>query len=133
MDVYWLGGRAGPGSCAAMIVHGDEVMRLDCLGAQRGHMHINLKQTRGFRDGGSARLYFREPSVVEQIDRACFELEHNLLYALTVNGSARIRRVRLTAEEIDRTIRFVRIEMLALQYLLDGCAAAGSASSHPMD
>lgn len=114
LDVYWLGGAAGPGPCASLVVLGDEVLRLDCIGPGRGHMHINMKQTRGFHNGGLARLYYREQAIGEQIERACFELEHNLLYALQTNAAARVRRVRLTDAERATCLRFMRDEMQEL-------------------
>ncbi len=113
LDVYWLEGDITPGPGASVLVHGDEVMRLDCLGPNRGHMHINLRQSRGFRGGGSARLYFREQAIAEQIERACFELEHNLSYALALNNAAMIRHSRITPAEMETAVAFLRAEMLA--------------------
>ncbi|MEQ8800460.1 MAG: hypothetical protein RLP45_00320, partial [Haliea sp.] len=91
LDVYWLSTQGRQGPAASLLIFGDEVMRFDCLGPGAGHMHLNLKQVRGVPHGTAARLYFREQDVIGQIERACFETEHNLPYALTLNVSARIR------------------------------------------
>ncbi|MEQ9464038.1 MAG: hypothetical protein RJQ10_10275 [Haliea sp.] len=132
LDVYWLHGEAGRGPCASLIIAGDEVMRLDCLGRNRGHMHINLKQTRGFHNGGSARLYFREQSIAGQIERACFELEYNLPYALAVNGAGRIRRCRFSPGAVENAVAFLRAEMCALHACHPDAVGGGSACAQPV-
>ncbi len=132
LDVYWLAGTMGRGPCASLVMGGDEVMRLDCLGRNRGHMHINLKQARGFHNGGSARLYFREQSIAEQIERACFELEYNLPYALAVNGASRIRRCRFTPGQMDDAVSFLRAEMGALLACHPDAVGGDSADTQPV-
>lgn len=114
LHVYWLTLETQAGPSASFIVLGDEVMRLDCLGAGNGHMHLNLRQVRGYREGGAARLYFREQTWNGQIERACFELENNLPYALATNRARNIRATRLTAAELGRAAAFARVEMLSL-------------------
>lgn len=133
LDVYWLCTEDGRGPAASLLIFGDEVMRFDCLGPGAGHMHLNLRQARGAANGGAARLYFREQEVAEQIERACFEVEHNLPYVLTLNVSARIRRLRFTSAEMQRAATFLRQAMLARQArhaLLP--AATASAASQPV-
>jgi len=114
LDVYWLRTSQGCGPAASLVAFGDEILRFDCFGPDRGHMHLNLKQTRGFQGGGTARLYFREPSIEEQVARSRFELETNLPYALTTNASARIRHLLLDREEIVEASKYMEREMLAL-------------------
>lgn len=134
LEVYWLSGKVGPGPGASFMVLGDEVMRFDCFGARRkGHMHLNLKQSRGFPGGGSARLYYPEQTIEEQIERSCFELENNLTYAFKTNASGRIRRLRLRPEEIAASKAFLRQNMLVLlaQYR-DSSQYSDSAGPPPM-
>jgi len=114
VQVYWLGERLGAGPGASLIVRGDEVMRLDCLGPGRGHMHVNLRQIRAFRGGPAARLYFPEQDIPAQIERSCFELQHNLPYALATNISPAVRRLRLNAQESSQAVTFMRERMHAL-------------------
>ena len=120
LSVYWLDISAGisspsggAGPAASLVAFDDEVMRFDCLGEHQGHMHLNMKQSRGF-PGDVARLYFREQSIVEQVERSCFELEKNLDYALRTNFARKVRRVRLDTEEIERASSFMRDTMLML-------------------
>jgi hypothetical protein len=114
LDVYWLRTSQGCGPAASLVAFGDEILRFDCLGPDTGHMHFNLKQTRGFQGGGMARLYFREQSIEEQIARSRFELVNNLPYALTTNASARIRHLRLAREELEKASEHMEREMVAL-------------------
>ncbi len=132
LDVYWLSTRGRQGPAASLLIFGDEVMRFDCLGPGAGHMHLNLKQARGVPHGTAARLYFREQDVIGQIERACFEVEHNLPYVLTLNVAARIRRLRFTSAERQRAVTFLRQAMLAQQARHALPAAAGSASAQPV-
>lgn len=132
LDIYWLSTEGRQGPAASLLIFGDEVMRLDCLGPGAGHMHLNLKQARGLPNGTAARLYFREQDVVAQIERACFEVEHNLPYVLTLNVSARIRRLRLSSAEIQRAVGFLQQAMLAQQARHALPAAGGSASAQPV-
>lgn len=111
--VYWLREPFGPGPAASMLVFGDEVIRFDCLGP-RGHMHLNMKQSRGFPNGGASRLYYRERTIEEQIQRSCFELENNVRYALSLNAARRIRGIRLEGREVAPAVIFLRAQMLDL-------------------
>lgn len=132
LNVYWLSTEGRQGPAASLLIFGDEVMRFDCLGPGMGHMHLNLRQARGLPKGTSARLYFREQVVAEQIERACFEIEHNLHYALALNVSARIRRLRFTSAEVQRAVMFLRAAMVALQDRHAVPASTGSASAQPV-
>ena len=91
LDVYWVSGELGPGPAASLCAFDDEVLRLDCFGGQKGHMHLNLKQTRLVPHGGGARLKFPTGSVEEHVARATFELIQNARYALRTNLRRRIR------------------------------------------
>ena len=114
LHVYWLDDNAGPGPAASLLVFGDEVMRFDCLGRGRGHMHLNLKQSRGFPNGGGSRLYYREQTIEDQIERSCFEFATNICYAFSLNASRRIRAVHLDRAEIEAAVPFLRRQMLGL-------------------
>lgn len=131
LEAYWLNAPVGPGPAASLYALGDEVMRFDCLGAQRGHMHLNMKQSRGFPGGGSARIYFAEQTFEQQIDRSCFELEHNLAYALKLNASARLRRLQPTQEEIAAAARFLYTQMHELLSRLNPVSDLQSPGAQP--
>jgi hypothetical protein len=70
---YWVGSDPGPGPSASLFVYGDEVMRFDCFGGERVHFHLNLTQARYFSGGESARLYFPEGSMQDQVKLAAFD------------------------------------------------------------
>jgi len=132
LDVYWLNVRGARGPAASLLVYGDEVMRFDCLGPGAGHMHLNLRQSRGLPNGAGARLYFREQAVAEQVERACFELEHNLHYALTLNVSARIRRLHFSPPELSRVAGVLRAAMLQRYARHLSLEPEASASAQPV-
>lgn len=110
IDVYWLRLPTHSGPAASLLIFKDEVMRFDCVGPNLGHMHLNMKQTRGYR-GDIARLYFHEQDIVAQIERSCFELRTNLAYALKTNFSEQIRQLQLEPSEIEQAAAFLRCEM----------------------
>ena len=110
VHVYWLVEPTSPGPAASIVVFNDEIMRFDCLGRSMGHMHLNIKQIRGY-PGSVARLYYREQTIEEQIERSCFELEHNLSYALKTNASARIRGLQIQTTELQNAVSFLRDAM----------------------
>jgi len=132
LDVYWLALSTDRGPAASLSVFGDEVMRFDCLGPGAGHMHLNLKQSRGLPNGGGARLYFREQLIDDQIERSLFEFENNLTYALKVNTSARRRRLRLSPDEINTAAGFLRDQMQRLWSEHGDPAARISAGAQPV-
>lgn len=131
VHVYWLIEPTGPALGASIVVFNDEVMRFDCVGEGAGHMHLNIKRTRGF-PGEVARLYYREATIDEQIERSCFEFEHNLSYAMKTNVSGRIRRMQLRADEMQNAVSFLRDSMIALLNLHRSELPARLADSPPV-
>jgi hypothetical protein len=112
LHVYWLSLPEASGPAASLVVQDDEVMRFDCLGKGHGHMHLNVKQSRGYPD--ETRLYFIEQSIEEQIERSCFELQANSEFAFKSNFDYRIRRLRLDPESAEQAASFVRQTMSQL-------------------
>ena len=131
VHVYRLVEPTGPGLGVSVVAFTDEVMRFDCFGASDGHMHLNIKQNRGY-PGSVARLYFREQTIQEQIERSCFELEHNLSYALKTNASSRLRRLQLQPAELQGAVSFMRDTMNSVLIRYEPELSTRLADSPPM-
>lgn len=113
IETYWVGGKFGPGPGASVYAYDDEVMRFDCFGEPKGHMHINMKQSRLLPGGGSARIKL-PGSATDNIERAFFELTHNLEYCLKLNQNRRIRRIKLKRERLSQAADWMRGNLLRL-------------------
>lgn len=100
MEVYWLVFNNQAGPAASVYAFGDELMRFDCFGRENGHFHLNMRQSKLYPGGGSARIYLSMGSVDDQIREAGFWLSHNLKYATTTNRSSRIRSLVVDAEAL---------------------------------
>ncbi|MDZ7736274.1 MAG: hypothetical protein U5P41_09350 [Gammaproteobacteria bacterium] len=112
--MYWLREPLGPAPASSLYIFDDEVLRLDCLGGEAGYLHMNMKQSRLLPQGVSARLYFSPGSVNDHIDRAVFELMHNLHYLQILNRNRRIRRLKVDRAELTRAAEWMRERMQAL-------------------
>lgn len=117
LDVFWVSRELGPGPGASLYVLGDEVLRLDCFGSHGlgGHYHINPQQTRLYAEE-TARLFFPAGGHEDHVERAAFELAHNLPAMLAMNRDAEIRAIELDgprlAQAADEMRRFM-LELLA--------------------
>jgi hypothetical protein len=115
LDVFWVDRTLGPGPGASLYVLGDEVLRLDCFGAEGlgGHYHINPRQVE-LSSGVAARLFFPAGSHEDHIERAAFELETNLPAILAMNRDARIRRIEVDEARLTAAAAELRHVMSAL-------------------
>ena len=115
LDIFWVDRNLGPGPGASLYVLGDEVLRLDCFGAEGlgGHYHINPRQVELSADA-TARLFFPAGSHEDHIERAAFELEANLPAVLAMNRDARIRRIKVDGARLAAGAAELRRVMSAL-------------------
>lgn len=98
LEVYWANVPvAGSGPAASLFVLEEEVLRLDCFGGERGHMHVNPKQDQLLKEfvGSVPRIYFHPGAIARQIERAAFEVTHNTKAAISTNMIRRVRRFQL--------------------------------------
>lgn len=110
MEVYWLMVNKEAGPAASIYAFGDELMRFDCFGNENGHFHINMRQSKLYPSGGSARIYLSKEGYAEQVREAGFWLSHNLKYCLTTNRSSRVRSLVVDAHTLaDAAERMMRI------------------------
>ena len=98
LEVYWANVPvAGSGPAASLFVLEEEVLRLDCFGDERGHMHFNPEQDELLKEfaGSVPRIYFQPAAVARQIERAAFEVTRNAKAAISTNMIRRVRRFQL--------------------------------------
>ena len=109
LEVYWLCIGEDTGPAFSLFHRTDEVLRVDLLRASP-HIHYNLAESR-YRDGMDHRVYLPPAPMNHQIERAVFELGHNVPFC---NGLHRDRAVRtrpidqeafaVAAEEVGRQL-----------------------------
>lgn len=119
LEIYWSDvPGVGQGPSASLFVLDEEVLRLDCFGDTDGHMHFNPEQTYLTSERPSPRIYFQKASIPEQIERARFELVHNVRAAKASNMLNRVRKFRLKQDSIDQAaIEMTRqMQLLYQQY-----------------
>lgn len=114
LETSYLGPEYGPGPVASVYIYDQEVMRLDCLGGDAGHYHVNLTQSLFYPRGQTARLYFPNGSVEQHIEMAAFQLRRNLDYARRQNYRQRIRAVKLDQDKLDQVANEMTNELLRL-------------------
>lgn len=114
IEIYWIGPGLGPGPSASLYVYKDEVMRFDCFGGSRGHFHLNLTQSRYVSHGESARLYFPDGTIEDQVELARFELTRNFDYARRQNKSWMVRSLDIPQGRLESAACEMRSEMLKM-------------------
>ncbi|MGD2082062.1 MAG: hypothetical protein PVF91_03800 [Chromatiales bacterium] len=100
----------GVGPVLSFIVRGIEVMRFDCLGAC-GHYHVAMVRP---DPTAEIRLWFRERTAPEQVERAAFELERNIDYYLPRNPLRSVRSAQIRRDEHRSRCSEARAAALAL-------------------
>lgn len=81
----------GVGPVVSVVLADHELLRFDCLG-DCGHYHAAMMRE---NPDGEIRLWFREQSVPEQIERVHFELTRNLAYYQGRSPIKAVRELRL--------------------------------------
>ena len=126
--VYWKSLDEGKGPSASFFVLGEEVLRFDCFGENRGHYHMNL-ENRGHRrrnwastTGLNSRkiicLYFPEKTVSEQIERSAFELTTNVRYYLWRNRDKKIKTFSLDENRLREAVAVMKSKMLEYHHAI---------------
>lgn len=110
---YWLDARiggGGTGPCLSVYCYGFEVLRFDCFGEGTGHFHITAFMPWKSR---ARRLLFSEQTVEAQIERALFELRHNMETYLRLNPRWRVRRMRVDPGAMEIACQEVRTALMS--------------------
>jgi hypothetical protein len=89
----------GTGPSASVFVLDEEVLRLDCFGGGRGHMHLNPEQIEALAPR-TPRIFLGTGTVESEIERARYEVVFNTEAAVLANGLRRVRRHRLDHERL---------------------------------
>jgi hypothetical protein len=121
-EVFWKVLDIGRGPAVSLFIRDTEVMKFDCFGKGRGHVHIELR-TGLLKALAHHRLHLGEKTVEEQIERTIFELRMNLPYYLERHGDARIRAFQPTAERLHEVTARVRETMLTYAETVAGLPA----------
>ncbi|MBF2097350.1 MAG: hypothetical protein IGQ88_03095 [Gloeomargaritaceae cyanobacterium C42_A2020_066] len=100
LEVYWKAVGLGTGPSLIFNAYGQEALRFDCLGPG-GHGHITLVQPDG---PAQDRIFLPEKTIEAQIERALFELDTNLVYWLQRNPDARLRRLRVDRDALQKNL-----------------------------
>ncbi len=108
VDVYWKDVELGKGPSISVFVLGEEMMKFDCFGKDRGHFHIAF-----FTPGASnvSRMYMPEPTIEDQIERAVFEIRKNINYYLQRNSKRRIRKCVIDAKKLSAVCEKAKSKM----------------------
>ena len=110
IEAYWVVLEKEWGPRASLYVHEHEVLRLDCFGAESGHMHVNFQGLARYR----GRMYFPQGTVREHIDRGLFELERNLGWALAMNCRPKIHNTVIDPHKLRLGVDRLRMQMFGL-------------------
>ena len=105
IHVFWKQVGAGSGPSCSVFVMGHELIKFDCFGEPDGHYHIALPS----RAGSTCNtLRFDVTTVEQQIDRAVFELTHNLVYYCERCVHPAVRALRMEQSAIASTAPDIR-------------------------
>ena len=109
-DVYWKDtGEVGMGPTVAVYVYEIEFLRFDCFGANKGHFHIFAGQETD--SPGGERIWWREETRTQQIDRTLWELEFNLQNFLNLANDISIRRFKIDREALLNCLPKIRTNL----------------------
>jgi hypothetical protein len=112
LTTYWKVLANGKGPATSLFVHGEEVLKFDCFGRNKGHCHIGFARP---KKRCRERLYLAEQTVEEQIARTAFELTVNLPYYLDRHPARRVRSITLDAQRFKEIVDKVCLQMLEFQ------------------
>ncbi len=94
-EAYWLRFDNTSGPALSVFCDDEEFLRIDCL-AGSPHLHYCVAQS--LLRPGQDRIDLIETTDHDLVDRACFELEHNLGFSLHLH-----RRRSVQQHQLDRT------------------------------
>ena len=110
-EVFWKDQPLGQGPAASVFCHGQERLRFDCFGTEKGHYHVAYWCPPG---SGENRLYFRERTREQQIERTVFEIQTNLDYYLRRIPDTRVRALQIDKNSLRAGCDWLRQQLLNL-------------------
>lgn len=107
---YWLRIGEDEGPALSLFHDDDEILRIDCL-RESPHIHYGLAEAI-HRGPAEPRVYLPPASAERQIDRAVFELAHNVAYCIGLHHKRSVRTAAVdqtpfvdAANEVGRHLR----------------------------
>lgn len=103
-QVYWKSFQVGTGPAVILKAFGQEVLKFDCFGKEKGHYHIAPNY--------DFRIYFVEDTVDQQIQRTILELRVNGLRYLKIQKDPRIKTINPNLDDFNNTLKQVESTLL---------------------
>jgi alpha-ketoglutarate-dependent taurine dioxygenase len=100
----------GKGPAAGVLAAGEEVLRFDCFGPNRGHYHVYPKRQ---YPGAPGPIYFTEDSIEAQIDLSVREILENTQRYLRSGPTDSIRNIQIDPDRLAHACSEMRIRMRA--------------------
>ncbi len=110
LDVYWKILNLGKGPSLILNIFGEEVLRFDFFGEGAGHYHVTVPE---FKASAKSLLFLPEKTVSAQIDRAIFELTHNLDWYLHRHPLGKIRNLSVNKTKLQHVAAQAQAQLLA--------------------
>jgi hypothetical protein len=104
-QVYWKIYGMGRGPALALYIDHEEVLKFDFYGAGKGHYHSQAIQPSPCKHNV---LYLPESTTEAQIERAIFELEHNLYWYLERHPLKTVRTFSIKKKKLQETLSQIR-------------------------
>jgi hypothetical protein len=111
VDHIGIDGQLERGVAAFVVVHGSEVLKFDCLGSN-GHYHVATPFPHGIRKGLQGRIWLKEKTIEEQVERVVFELSQNLDYYLQTHPRRKVRNTHIDPQRLAAVCAEMKRRML---------------------
>jgi hypothetical protein len=112
LQAYWKIYGVGRGPALALYIDSEEVLKFDFYGDEKAHYHVQSLHPAPCRHSA---LRMREKTIPEQIDRALFDLEHNLYWYLERHPLQSVRQFRVKKATLKATLD--QVKPLLLSYV----------------
>lgn len=110
LQVYWKVLEIGKGPAVVLFVFGEEILKFDCFGKDRGHYHVN-----GEKVSYGNKIFFEECNSSEQIDKTILELGNNLKLYLQQNIKQKVRELEIDQKNLEEALS--RVKSIMVQFL----------------
>lgn len=106
--VYWKVLKIGRGPAVTVNVKGKEIAKYDCFGKEKGHYHLAPDYGR--------RIYFKEQTAAEQIERTYLEITNNFMKIIDNQDCSTVKKVGVEQPDLETATAGAKKRML---YLLE--------------
>jgi hypothetical protein len=110
-QVYWKEFGPGKGPAVLLYLFGIETLKFDIYGKDTGHFHVNPNNP---QKGSANVLWMREDTESAQVERAMYELRHNIDFYLQRNVDPRIHSLEIDSAAWNGVLDEVRERLLHL-------------------